>query len=224
MSRVRAPPSAYTENYMNIPYTSFLINKLVSENNYKNYLEIGISSGNTFRQVICETKHGVDPNGGDPSKPDVPSFITYPYTSDVFFEQHITQKYDIVFIDGLHHADQVLRDIYNSIKHLNVGGTILLHDTKPWSELMQRNPQPDEVARGGIWTGDVWKAVAKFRSVETKYTCETIDFDLGISVIREGNAVPISIPSDEDLTYEYYLTNKDYILNLVLSDTYLNGY
>ena len=83
---------------MSIPYTSFIINKLIQNNSYKNYLEIGISSGNTFREVICETKHGVDPNGGDPSKPDVPSFITYPYTSDEFFEQHIEQNYDYRFL------------------------------------------------------------------------------------------------------------------------------
>lgn len=209
---------------MNIPYTSFIINKLIDSRGYKNYLEIGISSGNTFREVICETKHGVDPNGGDTSKPDVQSFITYPYTSDDFFESYIEQKYDIVFIDGLHHCDQVLRDIYNSIKYLNAGGVILLHDTKPYSELMQRNPQPKEVAWGGIWTGDVWKAVAKFRSVETNYTCKTIDFDLGLSFIQEGEATPISIPSDEELTYEYYLTNKEYILNFVPSEKYLQEY
>lgn len=209
---------------MSIPYTSFIINKLIEQYSYKNYLEIGISSGNTFRDVVCEIKHGVDPNGGDTSKPDVPSFITYPYTSDVFFENYIEQKYDIVFIDGLHHCDQVLRDVYNSIKNLNSGGIILLHDTKPYTELMQRNPQPDEVAMNGIWTGDVWKAVAKFRSVETNFICETIDFDLGLSFIREGTSIPITIPSDDELTYEYYLTNRDYILNLTSSDVYLNGY
>ena len=209
---------------MSIPYTSFIINKLIQNNSYKNYLEIGISSGNTFREVICETKHGVDPNDGDPSKPDVPSFITYPYTSDEFFEHHIEQNYDIVFIDGLHHYDQVVRDIYNSITHLNTGGIILLHDTKPYSELMQRNPQPEEVSIDGIWTGDVWKAVAKFRSVEINYTCETIDFDLGLSFIQEGITTPISIPSDEELTYEYYLANKEYILNFTNNDKYLDGY
>lgn len=207
---------------MLIPYTSQIINKLIEKNSYKNYLEIGISSGNTFRYVICDIKHGVDPNGGDQTKPDVPSFITYPYTSDKFFENYIEQNYDIVFIDGLHHCDQVLRDIFNSIKYLNIGGTILVHDSKPWSELMQRNPQPDEVANGGIWTGDVWKAVAKFRSMQTNFTCKTIDFDLGLSIIQEGNSTPIKIPSDEELTYEYYLTNKEYLLNLVSSKEYLD--
>jgi len=206
---------------MNIPYTSKIINKLISTHGYKNYLEIGISSGNTFREVICETKHGVDPNGGDPSKPDSKTFITYPYTSDEFFKKYVEQKYDIVFIDGLHHSDQVLRDIYNSITYLNKNGTIILHDTLPSSELMQRNPQPEEVALAGVWTGDVWKAVAKFRSIESGYTCRTIEFDLGLTIIQEGSALPISIPEDADLTYEYYLTNKDYILNLVSVDGYL---
>ena len=99
-----------------------------------------------------------------------------------------------------------------------------MHDTKPYSELMQRNPQPEEVADGGIWTGDLWKTVAKFRSVETNYTCKTIDFDLGVSFIQEGITTPISIPSDEELTYEYYLTNKEYILNFTNNDKYLDGY
>lgn len=205
---------------MSIPYTSKIINKLVQDNGYKTYLEIGISSGNTFREVICDVKEGVDPNGGDITKPDVPSFITYPYTSDIFFENYVCKKYDIVFIDGLHHCDQALRDIYNSIQNLNSGGIILLHDTKPYTELMQRNPQPDEVANGGIWTGDVWKAVAKFRSTETQFVCETINFDLGLSLIYEGTSVPIQIPSDDELTYEYYLQNQEYILNFVDTTKY----
>lgn len=204
---------------MSIPYTSEIINKLVRDNSYKSYLEIGISSGNTFKEVICDVKDGVDPHG-DRSNPEVVSFVTYPYTSDEFFEKYINKKYDIVFIDGLHHCNQVLRDVYNSIVNLNSGGIILLHDTKPYTELMQRNPQPDEVAMGGIWTGDVWKAVAKFRSKETNFICETINFDLGLSFIYEGSSTPITIPSDEELTYEYYLENQAYILNFVPTEKY----
>jgi hypothetical protein len=47
---------------------------------------------------------------------------------------------------------------------------------------------------------------------------------LGVSFIQEGITTPISIPSDEELTYEYYLTNKEYILNFINNDKYLDGY
>ncbi len=47
--------------------------------------------------------------------------------SDSFFRQN-SNKYDFIFIDGYHHADQVLRDGLNSIKCIKPGGYILFDD------------------------------------------------------------------------------------------------
>ena len=37
--------------------------------------------------------------------------VTYKMTSDEFFAAHGEKRYDLIFIDGLHHAEYVERDI-----------------------------------------------------------------------------------------------------------------
>jgi hypothetical protein len=76
--------------------------------------------------------------------------------SDDFFKNHIQKKYDVIFIDGLHTAYQVTKDIYNSINNLNDGGIIIIDDIYPHSENEQYSL---ELLRDGPNTGDVWKAV-----------------------------------------------------------------
>ena len=184
-----------------------LFNEVIQNRGYTKYLEIGVSNGSTFCNVQCETKHGVDPNNKD---------VTHPTTSDKFFE-NCNDIYDIIFIDGDHECYQVLRDIDNSIKHLNENGIIFIHDTKPHTELMQRYPQPEHLCERGLWTGDVWKAIAKFRSIEQQFSVKTFDIELGMTILEKGQNNPIQIP--EDLTYEWFLTNQDYVLNLIPYNT-----
>ena len=43
----------------------------------------------------------------------------------------IIQKFDIIFIDGLHEYDQVKKDIVNSLKFIDEKGFILIHDLLP---------------------------------------------------------------------------------------------
>ena len=61
-------------------------------------------------------------------------------TSDEFFEQN-KEKFDIVFIDGLHHSEQVYKDILNSLNILNEDGTIICHDMNPTEEFRQIVPR-----------------------------------------------------------------------------------
>ena len=48
-------------------------------------------------------------------------------TSDEYFSK-FKDKFDIIFIDGLHHYEQVKKDIFNSLEILNSNGIILMHD------------------------------------------------------------------------------------------------
>lgn len=186
-----------------------MFNRVISQRGYTRYLEIGVSNGGTFYNIECQVKHGVDPNNKD---------MLYPITSDEFFE-NCNQTYDLVFIDGDHECNQVLRDIDNSIKHLSPNGIIFIHDTKPHTELMQRLPMPpsEELCERGLWTGDVWKAIAKFRSTRKDFTVKTFNIELGLTILEKGEGTLIEIP--EELTYEWYLTNQDYVLNLIPYNT-----
>ena len=47
--------------------------------------------------------------------------------SDIFFKNNKT-NYDMIFIDGNHTINQVLKDIINSLNCLNKNGIIILHD------------------------------------------------------------------------------------------------
>ena len=96
-------------------YRFDIINHFIKKYNFKNYLEIGVFNGECIEAIDIFHKDGVDPGVEGVVHPKV----NYPITSDEFFELIKDEdiKYDIVFIDGLHHSDQVIKDITNSLKH-----------------------------------------------------------------------------------------------------------
>ena len=80
-----------------------IINNIISKYNLINpeYLEIGLQHGITFNQINSINKDGVDPciYGNY-------NFINYKIEADEFFKNHINKKYDIIFIDWFHTAQQ----------------------------------------------------------------------------------------------------------------------
>jgi hypothetical protein len=187
-----------------------LINKLIKHYDFKSYLEIGVRNPDDNLNIIdVQHKDGVDPAGG----------CNYPVTSDEFFSQiDKNKKYDIVFIDGLHHDYQVIRDIENSLNHLSENGIIVCHDCLPFSELMQRK---EECV--GEWTGDVWKAIAKFRIERNDLEINVVDTDYGLGIIRKGKDVPFKY-NGEELTYDFYVNNRDSLLNVITVDEFNKHY
>jgi hypothetical protein len=130
-----------------------VINGIIKNYNLINpsYLEIGVWTGETFKHINSNNKDGVDPGQYCDC-----SLVNYKMTSDEFFSNHIQKKYDIIFIDGLHTAYQVTKDIYNSINNLNDGGWIILDDVFPHCEYEQERLN---LRKSGSQTGDVWKAL-----------------------------------------------------------------
>ena len=57
-----------------------IIQSLINKIDAKKYLEIGVSAGENFRDIKCETKVGVDP------EPNTPATIHV--TSDDFFKNN----------------------------------------------------------------------------------------------------------------------------------------
>ena len=96
-----------------------IINILIEKINGNNYLEIGVCSGENFNNIKCKHKVSVDPNVNSPASIHL--------TSDEFFKTN-KENFDVIFIDGLHHYEQVQKDAINSIKHLNKGGVIFFND------------------------------------------------------------------------------------------------
>jgi hypothetical protein len=150
-----------------------IINGLIEENGYKSYLEIGLGDGKHFEGVKCDVKNGVDPEVKE-------SYQIFQLISDKFFEI-IAGSYDLIFIDGLHHSDQVERDIVNSWKCLNKGGTILIHDIKPPSFESQIVPRESK-----IWCGDVWRAWNGLKKRYGTLNLDYIDEEFGLGVIYKS--------------------------------------
>ena len=121
-----------------------LINHYLSKKDLKKYLEIGVYKGHSFNGVNAEIKDSVDPDTDSPA--------IYHMTSDDFFEKVATTldyKYDVIFIDGLHHTEQVDKDIKNSLKYLEEDGVVILHDCNPINEMRQRVPADFDIWEHG---------------------------------------------------------------------------
>jgi len=150
-----------------------IINKYITKNEYKDYLEIGVESGLCRDYIVVQNKTTVDPD----KRANNP---THRMTSDEFFKQN-KQQFDVIFIDGLHHVEQVFRDISNSLSVLKDGGMIFCHDMLPTQEKVQAVPRIN-----ATWTGDCWKAWAKLRGTATDLEMFIVNDDWGVGVIKKG--------------------------------------
>jgi len=179
----------FTANIHKLPYnininTRYQIINLLSNPSQK-YLEIGIENGFTFSNTHFLHKVGIDP---------VPKYIStnnqletgkfeeiIKLTSDEYFNSinlsHDNSEiisidsdgfidiYDVIFIDGMHHCENVLRDFNNSIKILNKNGLIFIDDCIPLNYNEQLKVPLNHYYENGIlkygeeWTGDVWKFI-----------------------------------------------------------------
>ena len=202
-------------------YTRYhLIQSLITTRGYKRYLEIGAGSGILFKLIEVEEKDAVDPGvdnqfvSNDEAKKNVSyEHLNYPMTSDEFFENHAPnlEKYDIIFIDGLHEHEQVDKDIESSLKHLNEGGTIVIHDCNPQDEVAQIVPR----IRQFQWNGDVWKSIVKYRASnpDLNLMCVELPNDADVAIISKGIPVGQKINLPESLNYSWLDDNRIEALN-----------
>lgn len=195
-----------------------IINTLIKKFNYINYLEIGVNNGDCFRKVMALHKDAVDPGVECINPPEV----NYPVTSDDFFDliKEHDIKYDIIFIDGLHHDTQVYKDIKNVLKHISDKGTIVCHDMNPQWEITQRKEVPTSV---GCWNGDCWKAWVKLRSELSNIKMEVVDTDHGVGIIRKGTQKLLDVDITK-LNFWDLHNNRKKLLNLISINEFYQKY
>lgn len=181
-----------------------IINLLITKNNYKSYLEIGLDNGFNFSRIKINSKISVDPALGQYSHANP----TYKLTSDDFFSQN-KNGYDIIFIDGLHHSEQVYKDIKNSLECLNSGGTIVCHDMSPEEERQQIVPRQQSV-----WTGDCWKAWVNIRAEQPYLDMFVINSDWGVGIIKKSN-IKDNFKTDLEINFANLDNNRIEWLNLI---------
>lgn len=179
-----------------------ILNHLIKTRRFTRYLEIGLNKSVNFDRVACDYKISVDP--------DPKCRATFCKTSDQYFKIIETWAvfYDLIFIDGLHHDDQLERDVDNSLKHLAPGGLIVCHDCNPLVEIEQRVPR--ETKR---WNGNVWKAIVKLRQ-RHDITVYTVDTDEGCAIIeKKPNHLPLRVT--RELTFDNLEAHRQIWLNLI---------
>ena len=178
-----------------------IINKLIKSKKFKTYLEIGCQSDVNFSKIEIEKKIGVDPQSGG----------TLRMTSDEFFSQN-KDTFDLIFIDGLHIHEQVLKDIDNSLNVLNENGVILLHDCLPAKIWHQTIPQTHS-----SWNGDVWKSIVQSRTREDIDTY-TIKADQGLGLIlkrKNRDKLVHPINNFKNLKFKDYYNHHEKFMRLI---------
>ena len=205
---------------------SQIINKLT--NKYDRYLEIGVEYGECFNETHFVNKVGVDP---DPKFCSKVGQIIFLQTSDDFFKQYdVKQQFDVIFIDGMHQAEYVLRDINNCIQILSNNGTIFMDDILPLNYNEQLKIPIKHYYENGIlkygenWTGDVWKVVYHLLK---KYKDKILDFKYfyninfrGIGALKFKEVFKICDEEIDDInSYNYFSDFSDYI-TILQSFTY----
>jgi hypothetical protein len=190
-----------------------IINYLAENNQYKRYLEIGVQDYySNCDKIRVEYKYAVDP--APKNKCD---FIG---TSDEFFAQHdVNSKFDLIFIDGLHQSDQVLKDINNSLTVLSDGGTIVVHDCLPEAEYQQVREDNNRE-----WTGDVWKAVAILKGTREDLDIKVVDHDWGCGIIRRGSQELNKYKTLEDLNWKIFEYSRNSLMGVISPEEFVNKY
>jgi hypothetical protein len=249
---------------INTPIKSFSYNSLLNERHQiinfftdKNnkYLEIGVEYGYTFSNThfSIENKVGVDP---DPKcniigiqkcssdeyfskifdiNAEIESIVSDNYIDDTINIHSEVILFDVIFIDGMHQTEYILKDLNNSIKVLKDGGTIFMDDILPLNYNEQLKIPRQHYYENGIlkygesWTGDVWKVLYHVLKEYQVYLKEIHVFHnsnyRGVAMIKLCKKFEIA---DEEIAiinnYDYFNDFSDYVTLLQYSmNKYINN-
>lgn len=190
------------------------------------YLEVGVSKGFTFQEVRAFKKVGVEP------KPQFNTSLLPPHTeihiqtSDSFFASALDGLFDLIFLDGLHEANQTYRDLCSAIPRLKNGGYIVIDDILPKNI---ESSLPDEQAsiasriqRGmpdRAWYGDTYKVIALIYKAHPELDVQIV----GNSSYDHGQAVLSFANADRKLSFVPYPAAREYFASINFFDVFGKG-
>ena len=172
------------------------------------YLEVGVFRGDSLRLASSDTLSvGVDPEPilapGNESNRHVEVM-----TSDAFFagprphELFGDRPVDLVFIDGMHLFEYVLRDFMNAEALASPESLIALHDCLPRDASTASRERATE-----HWTGDVWKLILCLLDQRPDLELSIIDVPhSGLCLVRGLNPSDHTLRDNYDTILEKYQT------------------
>ena len=163
------------------------LNHLAAQIGARRYLEIGVREGETFFAVDVPYRVAVDPVFAfDKAARRTPGVVFHEVGSDAFFAGlDLDQRFDLIFLDGLHRFEQTYRDLTNALAHSHDRTVILIDDTIP-SSLYSAQRDFDRImaerqrlgrAGDGTWHGDVYKMVLAINDFHPSLDYVTITGD-----------------------------------------------
>jgi hypothetical protein len=175
---------ARTAALTGMPYLKFL-GALHNSGLVRRYLEIGTRNGRSLelargRAISIDPSYRLDKAAWDARE----GFHLFETTSDDFFATHDARgllggPLDLGFIDGMHLADHVLRDVINVERASAPSGMIAIHDVIPGNFEMARRDGRAELRRdtalAQAWTGDVWRVLPLLRRERPDLRIEVLD-------------------------------------------------
>lgn len=192
---------------------TYVLNHLAEKYKLKRYLEIGVQNPTqNFDKINCEYKVCVDP--------DPKAHATFIETSDKFFSRGMNNElnffnpFDLIFIDGLHTAEQVRKDFDNALRVISPNGFIVLHDCNPEKEEHTIVPRPTE---RGHWNGDVYKFAI---GIDKAYAF-TVDVDNGCLVFSNKESVNSTVYKPVNVGFDFFNVNRKTLLNLITWDEFV---
>lgn len=199
------------------------IRNIIHHRKCKDYLEIGLSENPLapYRMIRMENKTSIDMN--PKTNPD------FCMSSDNFFEDlhnektHFAKdhKWDAIFIDGDHFAEQVYKDLCNAFEHLSDDGVIFLHDSLPWHYYMTIESKIDN---RGATCQDAWKVIEYcLKEREDMHVCTIEENGGGLGLVIKANSPRPMLPMDYNRFYQYgvYEREKFKFMNTIPEDKVL---
>lgn len=177
---------------------------LTSDNFFKMILSI---ESDKVVVPLLKNKKAIYTNSDD----DLIKLLGNPFEPPKFDSFEFDTTFDLIFIDGLHTAEQVKKDFENSLKILSPNGFIVLHDCNPEKEEHTIVPRPTKT---GHWNGDVYRFAI---SLATSPNYFTVDIDNGCGVFKACSALLV----DEDIDWNYFNKHRKELLNLISWDEFI---
>lgn len=211
VSKGKIKRQLYFSRLSNITHTSRRINRIMKNKNF-NYLEVGVAYGLTLEGVTAQSKIGVDPYPKFNLRYLPTNCKIFKTTSDQFFDSlDNSQKFDFIFLDGLHEINQLIRDLVNSIKIINQDSWILIDDVVPYDsvsaisnlveskKLRKTSLFPDFIG----WHGDCFKII---ELISAKFNF----LDSFLIIYPDNPQLLVRIKADYDLNSIQFQPLKEY--------------
>lgn len=145
----------------------------------RTYFEIGVDIGKSL--TLSRTRSiGVDPFY-QVTRELMCDVHLVRATSDEFFSRrhplaHFDEPViDLAFIDGMHLAEYLLRDVMNTERYTHAASVIVLDDMLPENDNEAARDRAGAGLMGRRWAGDVYKIIASLREHRPDLVCLEVD-------------------------------------------------